>query len=162
MNHGRLKAIWIKRMHRGVMDAVESADLVAGKGLVGNSDQGGHRQVTLIEAEMWADLMTRFKSDLPPSRRRANLLVEGIDLTFSRDRILRIGGSRIRIWGETKPCEMLNQALPGLKEAMYDNWAGGAFGEVLDLVLAILELDLFEICEIRSSFDGPQNFCQRL
>ena len=131
MSQGKLTGIFIKRVRRGVMDAAESAELIAGKGLLGNTDQGGHRQVTIMEAEVWSELMRRFESDLPPSARRANLLVEGIDLKFSRDRVLRIGECRIRIWGETKPCERLNHALPGLKEAMYDNWSGGAFGEVL-------------------------------
>lgn len=132
MSEGKLKAIWIKRVRRGPMDATDSAELVAGRGLAGNTDQGGHRQVTIMEEEVWARLMTQFGSELPPSVRRANLLVEGIDLAFSRDRILRIGDCRIRIWGETKPCERLDQALPGLKDAMYGNWSGGAFGEVLD------------------------------
>lgn len=132
MSKGTLKAIWIKRVRRGPMDAADSAELVAGRGLAGNTDQGGHRQVTIMEEEIWSRLMNRFESDLPPSVRRANLLVKGIQLAFSRERVLRIGDCRIRIWGETKPCERLDQALPGLKNAMVDNWAGGAFGEVLD------------------------------
>ncbi|MEP7274566.1 MAG: MOSC domain-containing protein [Acidobacteriota bacterium] len=132
MSNGQLKAIWIKRARRGPMDATGSADLVAGRGIAGNTDQSGHRQVTVMESDVWADLMNRFNSDLPPSARRANLLVEGIELARSRNRILRIGNCRLRIHGETKPCERLNEALPGLKEAMYNNWSGGAFGEVLD------------------------------
>ena len=54
---GLLDAIWIKRAHRGPMDAVDSARLAAGRGLVGNADQGRKRQVTLISTETWARLM---------------------------------------------------------------------------------------------------------
>jgi hypothetical protein len=48
---GRLGAIWLKRMRRGPMDAVERAVLKAHHRLVGNTDHGGRRQVTLLEQE---------------------------------------------------------------------------------------------------------------
>jgi MOSC domain-containing protein YiiM len=132
MNKGQLQKIWIKRMKRGPMDSVESARIVAGLGLVGNANQGGRRQITLIEAEIWRHLMEQFSADLSPSNRRANLLIENFDLSGSRGRILRVGDCRIRIYGETKPCERMDEALLGLKDAMYGDWRGGAFGEALD------------------------------
>lgn len=129
---GRLEAIWIKRMKRGPMDVVEQAALEAGKGLVGNANQGGRRQVTILEREIWEELMTEVAGRLPPSARRANLLIRGLSLARSRKRVLRIGQCRVRILGETRPCERMEEAWPGLQAAMSRAWAGGAFGEVLD------------------------------
>lgn len=132
MTTGTLAAIWLKRARRGVMDAKERATLKANRGLVGNTDQGGKRQVTIIAQETWERLMDETGALLDPSARRANLLVSGIDLTQSRGKILQIGPVRISIYGETRPCERMDEAHPGLRQVMLDNWGGGAFGQVLD------------------------------
>ena len=132
METGRLEAIWIKRFKRGPMDPAEEATMLEGKGIEGNANQGGKRQVTIISKETWDELMAEVGGNEDPSARRANLMVSGVDLTESRERILAIGNVRIRIYGETRPCERMEQAHTGLKSAMESSWNGGAFGEVLD------------------------------
>jgi len=128
----KLRQIWIKRAHRGRMDGADRATLVAGRGLAGNANQGGTRQVTLIDLEGWRQLMDAFGADLDISARRANLVVEGLDLFDSQGRTLRIGAARLMIRGETSPCERMDEALPGLERAMRERWGGGAFAEVVD------------------------------
>ncbi len=114
------------------MDPVAQGVLEVGRGLVGNANQGGRRQITLIERERWVTQVGSLGATLGPSARRANLMLTGLALANSRGRTLRIGTSRIRIFGETKPCERMEEALPGLRAALYDNWGGGAFGEVME------------------------------
>ena len=114
------------------MDPVPRSAIAAGRGLVGSADRSRYRQITLIEREVWEALMRETGSDAPPSTRRANLLVSGIALARSRGRLLRVGGVRLRVRGEVKPCERMEEAVPGLRAAMYPDWRGGAFAEVLD------------------------------
>jgi MOSC domain-containing protein YiiM len=128
----RLEQIWIKRMHRGPMDPAERARLVAGKGIVGNANQGGKRQVTIVSSKQWADVTAPLGETPDPRLRRANLLVSDVDFSDARGKILKIGNVRVRIYGETRPCEQMEAAVPGLQEAMSVPWGGGAHGEVLD------------------------------
>lgn len=113
------------------MDPVDHARVLAGRGLVGNANQRGRRQVTLLSAEHWADT-TRHLGLIDPRVRRANLLLSGIDLRATRGQTLRVGAIRIRILGETRPCERMDEVVFGLRHALGAPWGGVAFGEVLD------------------------------
>jgi len=127
-----LTQIWIKRMHKGPMDPAPTAAMVAGKGMVGNANQGGKRQVTIVSNKNWEAVTAPLGATPDPRMRRANLLVSDIDFSDARGKILQIGTVRIRIYGETRPCEQMEAVAPGLQKAMSVPWGGGAFGEVLD------------------------------
>jgi MOSC domain-containing protein YiiM len=129
---GTLRSIWIKRSKRGPMDPQETAMLVAGKGLAGNANQGGRRQVVLVSEEGWADALAELGAAVDPSARRGNLLISGIDLKGTRGRILRVGDSRLQIWTECTPCERMDEAHPGLRKALRPHWRAGACAMVLD------------------------------
>ena len=134
---GTLEQIWIKRAKLGPMDLRPTAQLRADRGLVGNANQGGRRQVTIIEQERWAQHMaalglSEHDGAIHPSKRRANLLVRDCPLANSRGKVLRIGVVRLRIAGETKPCHQMDEVHDGLQAVMRAEWGGGAFAVVLD------------------------------
>ncbi len=132
MSAGKLVGIFIKRAHGGRMDSQLTAMLESGRGLVGNANRGGRRQVTLLSQERWDELMKEVGVSLGAEARRANLILSGIDLENSRGRTLLIGACRLRIGGETRPCEQMEEAAAGLQAAMREHWGGGAYAEVLD------------------------------
>ena len=127
---GKVEAIWTKRAHGGVMDSADQATLVEGEGLVGDANFGATRQVTVIEKEVF----DRIEAELPdsgPVMRRANIMVSGIRLEDSRDQVLILGDVKIRIRGETRPCELMDEQCPGLRDALDLHWGGGAHGSVI-------------------------------
>ena len=129
---GRLEAIWVKRAHRAPMKEVTEAVMVPGKGIDGDVNTSRRRQVTIIEREIWDAIMQDLGTDASPAGRRANFLVSGVKLAETRGKVLKIGGVRVAIGGETTPCERMDEYLPGLRAAMKPNWGGGAFAQVLD------------------------------
>src|SRR5690349_3627479 len=101
---GRVEALWVKRSFGGVMDPADEVGMIAGEGIENDASFGrSRRQVTVIEKEVF----DRIRTALPaaePTMRRANVMVSGVRLAESRGSVLRLGGVRIRIDGETRPC----------------------------------------------------------
>lgn len=128
---GRLEAIWSKRAHRGVMDPLAVATLVAGRGLDGSVGRSTRRQVTLVDQEQWTRATAPLGAVIDPAVRRANLLISGVPLAETRGRLLRVGSTLLRIGGETTPCERMDEAFPGLQDALRADWGGGAFAQVI-------------------------------
>jgi MOSC domain-containing protein YiiM len=127
---GRLEAIWLKRAHGGPMDPVERVH-IGERGLAGSADNNRYRPVTIIEREVWTRLMSQLAAGADPSGRRANLMISGLSLVNSRGRVLQIGPVQLVIAGETRPCEQMEELVPGLQAAMRVDWGGGAFAKVL-------------------------------
>jgi MOSC domain-containing protein YiiM len=126
-----LVAIFVRPSARAPVQALDETAAVAGVGLEGDHAGGGARQVTLLAQQAWAAACAELGQPLPPSVRRANLVLDGIDLRESRGRVLRIGVCTVEIAGETRPCELLDSAAPGLSKALRPEWRGGAFGRIL-------------------------------
>ena len=128
--NGWLEAIWIKRARSGPMDPAQHARLITGQGMVGNANWGGRRQVTVIAQEAWEALREELGPAVTPIVRSANLLVSGMDLRNTRGRVLEIGSVHILVHGEMRPCNLMEETVPGLEAAMESDWRGGVYGAV--------------------------------
>jgi MOSC domain-containing protein YiiM len=131
VSQGEVVALWLKRFKRGPMDSVLFAEAIEGCGLAGNANQGGKRQVTLIDEARWREAQEEVGVDVHPTARRANVMLRGVDLENTRGRIVRLGGVEIRIYNETRPCERMDEAQQGLRAALGSRWRGGVYGEIV-------------------------------
>jgi MOSC domain-containing protein YiiM len=113
------------------MDPVDVATLVEGKGVSDSANFGSGREVTIVSLERWLEICAGLDADVDPSARRADLLVSGVDLERTRGRLLSVGECLLRIGGEVRPCERMDEAYRGLREAMAPRWGGGAWAEVI-------------------------------
>jgi MOSC domain-containing protein YiiM len=96
-------------------------------------DHGGSakRGVTLLSRETWAEVNARLGTDLPWIARRANVLVEGLDLMACVARTLRVGEVHVHVLGETRPCEEMDKAWSGLRRVLETRGFGGVYGRVV-------------------------------
>ncbi len=113
------------------MDPVDAAEAVEGRGLKSNANQGGKRQVTIIDESRWREAQEQLGIDVDPRTRRANVMLRGVDLEQTHGRLLRLGESIVKIYGETRPCHQMEEAQAGLREALEPRWRGGAFAEIV-------------------------------
>jgi MOSC domain-containing protein YiiM len=128
---GSLLKIYL-RPARGELRDVTTAVAGAGNGLEGDHAKGPKRQVTLLSREAWEATCAQLGQTLDPGVRRANLLVEGVELKETQGQTITVGDVRIRLTGETDPCTQMDDAVPGLLKALVPDWRGGVFGEVLN------------------------------
>jgi MOSC domain-containing protein YiiM len=113
------------------MDAADEATLVEGQGVAGSVGRSKRRQVTILSQEDWNTALEEAGAHADPSRRRANILVSGVQLENTRGGVLSIGAVRISVGGELTPCERMEEVAPGLQAALQAHWRGGVFGQVL-------------------------------
>jgi MOSC domain-containing protein YiiM len=86
----------------------------------------GRRQVTIITLADWNAALADLGTPVPWSERRANLLIDGLDLPREAGAELRIGEScTLLITGECDPCRRMEAVAPGLEAALTPDWRGG-------------------------------------
>lgn len=129
--YGILRGIAVRPQDGDAMREVASCRVEPGRGIDLENRKPGKREVTLLSAEAWRDVCRELNTELPWHTRRANLLIEGLDLPATVGKTLRIGNVRILIHGETRPCGVMDQQYEGLRKTLKPDMRGGVHGEVL-------------------------------
>ncbi|GAA0311438.1 MOSC domain-containing protein [Sphingomonas oligophenolica] len=135
---GRLAGIARHAFPRAPMEVLDHVHVSAESGLAGDfrgavkPGRQAKRQVSLIERGDWDAAMAELGVDHHWSVRRANLLVEGLDLPQQAGAVVRIGDEVVlEIMVECDPCSRMEEIEPGLKAALTPDWRGGALARVI-------------------------------
>ncbi|WP_394652985.1 MOSC domain-containing protein [uncultured Sphingomonas sp.] len=119
------------------MEVIEHARVTPETGIAGDfrgamRGKPYKRQVTLIERSDWDAAMAEVGHSIGWQERRANLLVDGLDLPQTKGVRLRIGADVVlEITRETDPCERMEGLAEGLRAALTPDWRGGACAMVV-------------------------------
>ncbi len=129
---GKLLGIARKSESHAPMEEIQAAELTLETGLEG--DYRGklrRRQVSVLSREAWEETCKEHGKDLTWITRRANLLVEGLDLKETKGARLRIGDAILEVHCETDPCSRMDDASAGLRKALEPDWRGGVCCRVI-------------------------------
>ncbi len=131
---GELVAIARKGKSRAPMEVIDSVRVTREAGL--EADRCGRRpkrrQVTVISADVWAEVCAELGAEIPWTARRANLLVRGVALPKREGARLAVGALELEVGMETAPCERMDEQHQGLTAALLPDWRGGVCCRVLN------------------------------
>ncbi len=129
---GRLIGIARREQKRAEMEILAGAEINEQTGVAKNfRGKPGKRQVTVISAEAWAAVCEDLGQKIPWTTRRANLLVEDIELSHRTGDVIEIGSVRLLVTMEVDPCSRMEEQYEGLRAAMTPDWRGGVACTVL-------------------------------
>ncbi len=140
-DRGQLVGIARRDKRRAPMEEIGAGSITTEAGLIGDhkGKKFRNRQITVLSLEQWLEALASIPAEvdgeplkLPWTARRANLLVEGVDLPRARGGILRIGPVKFEVTYPTQPCKRMDEAQPGLLKALHPAWRGGVTARVLE------------------------------
>lgn len=149
---GQLIGIAMKRRPHGDIETLSKAFITSSVGIKGDY-RGGHahpdRRITVLSSEQWQEACDELGTCLPWTVRRANLFVTGI--RFGPADIGRklyvcpfYKNLELEITGETKPCNRMDKAHPGLRKVLETDWRGGVTCRVVsDAVIIEVQDDVW-------------------
>ncbi|MCG3126312.1 MAG: hypothetical protein CHACPFDD_01144 [Phycisphaerae bacterium] len=128
----RVAAIAVRSPQTGPMVELREARAQADGGIEGDVPSNPQRGVSFISLPQWHSTMQELGgARLPWHTRRANILVDADSLAAWIGRTVRVGDVEVSITAETRPCELMDRFLPGLRAALARDCRGGVHGRVV-------------------------------
>ena len=129
---GRLIGIARRAQKRAEMEVLEDAEVSEHSGVAEDfRGKPGNRQVTVVSAEAWAAICEDLGQQIPWTTRRANLLVEDVQLPRRTGDLIEVGSVRLLVTMEVDPCSRMEEQYIGLKASLTPDWRGGVACTVL-------------------------------
>ena len=112
---GKIEWIGLRSTASPEIQQVNSAELLAGHGLVGDKAalrKGSTRQITLIQAEHLAVIASFLnREEVLPAELRRNIVISGINLSILKGYSIQLNDAAAVITGNCAPCNKMEQAL---------------------------------------------------
>ena len=133
---GRIASLHLHPDEPGApLQAIEAAEVVAGKGIVGDAryfgrlsrdpGQPSRRQVTLMEREQLGEHASALGlPSISPGAVRSNIETTGISLVALIGRDVEIGSAVLRFYAPREPCAKMDAICHGLRALMMNNRQG--------------------------------------
>lgn len=130
---GVVKAIAIRPQRRAPMELQNETFADKASGLSGDANRKpGRSQVTIVSAEKWAEACADLGAAPPWTYRRANILVEGLDLDVRVGARLAVGDAVLEVTMETDPCARMDAQHAGLTRALQSDARGGVRCRIIE------------------------------
>jgi MOSC domain-containing protein YiiM len=116
----RLQSIHVAKGSRLPMRAVDTAEVEAGKGIVGDRYHGTrHRHVTVQSAESLAEAARGYGAVVPPELTRRNLTVDLGEVPREPGARITVGPVLLEVVRVAAPCKLLDDTIGrGAQEAL--------------------------------------------
>lgn len=125
-------ALWVRPQSGGPMVDRDTLSLHAFRGIEGDHSLGRRRHVTIVFEDDWNAAAAELGLQVDPVGRRANVLVSGGGGPAWVGRTIRLGTALVEVLGITEPCDVMERAATGLRDALKPDGRAGVWGRVLE------------------------------
>jgi len=129
---GTVLALALRPEKGAAMALTEGISMTPENGVRGDHGTSQRRQVTLLDEAAWQIACSEVGTELDWTVRRANVLVQGLELPSLLNQQIRVGTALVEVIGEVTPCHFMDAAKPGLEAALTPDWRGGVYARIIE------------------------------